>query len=307
MHNATVHYASRFQDSNTLRFLNALIETMQSFGTGVDRALYLDGSESGELQGSSTEVIAVGLCIGLTANLFDINKNQINPIYASGKRCDYRFEKNGLEYLVESKGRKHTGNLQAAVNDIFSKKANSTIGVPKYGVISHLPRDGNPCAMWVVDPEYVPAKVSLERRAMYLLAHYVSKARLAGFWRLADLLDERRVHLTRGGNLRDIDRQPLEYGSVMKLGTTAAFEFANGTQYQAFYSREQLAAFDGPDNAPKLVAGLERDAIEMLETQDFEKLMSGFLNRRDITDMRNSVSLNSDGSILMIPNRGMRR
>jgi len=117
IHSAAIHYQGRFRTSSSLRFLNAFFDVITSIDKYRDGKLYINDIESNEFQQSSSEVIAVGLCIEFTSEIFNINKNRIDLIEDTKKRCDFRFIKNSLEYLIESKGRK--GSTNQAIKDVF--------------------------------------------------------------------------------------------------------------------------------------------------------------------------------------------
>jgi hypothetical protein len=93
IHSAAVHYQGRFRKWKSMRYLNSFIDIVTSVDEFKDGKLYLTDHESNEFQTRSSEVIAVGICIELTSELFNINKNRIDIIESTGKRCDFKFVK----------------------------------------------------------------------------------------------------------------------------------------------------------------------------------------------------------------------
>ena len=64
-------------------------------------------------------------------------------------RTDFSAIKNGMEIIFESKGRKYSGAINAAIKDVFTKKANHA-SQSKYGVVSHLPRNNLPAKIIII-------------------------------------------------------------------------------------------------------------------------------------------------------------
>lgn len=176
---ATVHYMSRHKNP-FFRWLNAFVEIVSAIGEYRDGRLYLNDNEYSEFQAKTSEVIAVGISIELSTRLFDVNRNRISPIFISGKRCDFSFTKNNLEYILESKGRKHAKDLNSAANDVIEKKRRYGSNSPKYGFLSLLPRDGTNSTIRVIDPEFIPRQVSQAQSLRNVLRHYLVIARLCG-------------------------------------------------------------------------------------------------------------------------------
>ena len=216
IHSSAIHYQGRFRKSKSMRLLNAFLDIFTSVGEYGDGKLYFNDIESNEFQAKSSEVIAVGLCIEIMSELFNINKNLIYLIEDVKKRCDFRFIKNSLEYIIESKGRK--GSTTQAINDIFMKKQNYSSSFPKYGVISSLPRDGHCTSVNVIDPAFEPRRISREERIQKMLSYYSRLSYTTGFWRMGDLLSERALAIGKGAPLEQFDGKELEYDNIIKIG-----------------------------------------------------------------------------------------
>ena len=300
IHAAAIHYEGRYRNSKVLRFFNAFMEIFSSIGEYGDGKFYLNNNESNEFQQSSSEVIAVGICIELTSELFNINKNRIYLIEGTKKRCDFKFIKNSLEYIIESKGRK--GSTTQAIKDIFLKKEQYSGISPKYGVVSSLPRNGQYSFTTVVDPQFEPREISRQEEIQKLLVHYSKLSYLAGFWRMGDLLSSRAEALGSGTPLSEIDKKALDYENILKFGNSVAIQvgdlrsrvfFPRDSQYGFRYEYENLVAF----------FLMEEKLIKILNSQDFSALEEySFPSTEDIEIDNNYLSIGNDGSILMLAN-----
>ena len=106
LHSASVHYFPKHRDKCYRRYWNSYLDIFHNISDTSYEGLFLNAGEGAEFQAKSSEVIAVGLCISLACRLLDVKVAQISVIEGSGKRCDFSLIKGGLEYLIESKGRK---------------------------------------------------------------------------------------------------------------------------------------------------------------------------------------------------------
>ncbi|WP_157976498.1 hypothetical protein [Parahaliea mediterranea] len=296
---AMVHYSGRFPDSSILRFTNSLIDLIQSLdGVREDGHFYIREKEAAEFQTRSSEVLAVGLCLDLASKLFSVNRNRFYVIDGSRKRCDFYFEKNGLRYLLEAKGRK--GSISSARNDIFDKKLASGVTTPKYGFISQIPRGSKPTKMTVVDPDYVPSDFPRHLLIYQLLFYYSKLTKFAGFWRLSELLASRARAVRRSGSVVSFDNSPLDLGNVEKLGSSVVFE-VNGVPFTAFFPRnfEKLISFRFENFTS--IFPIDKLLVEILERQDYEKLLS-YHGTELAVQMGEGVSIESseDGSSTML-------
>lgn len=293
MHCACIHYASRFRNP-TYSFLNSFLEIVSSLPDS-DTGEYLVFVEGGdpELQGKSTEVIAVGLSIFLSIELFRIKRNRIYKIEGTTKRCDFEFYKNNLRYVIESKGRKR--NTSSARDDVFQKKYRLSSTVPKYGFISHIPRDGKPTKIEVVDPEYQPQEVSRFHQIVSLLKHYSVVSNVCGFWRLTQVLNKRIKQIEEAGSLDKFDNVALDFENIIKFGYQiqavnqhfSATTFLSGTQ---------------PENDYRINFLMEISLLEILEVQNFDALLEYEFKSEPSNEFIESRSFSAldDGSFLYI-------
>jgi len=293
IHCASIHYSGRYKNSRAMQLISSFIELIPSVRNSIDGGLYLFSVENNEFQAKSSEVLAVGICIALSSQLFSINKNKIGLIEGSSKRCDFYFIQNSMEYFIESKGRK--GSISDAVKDIFNKKSHYSQISPKYGVISHLPRDNKKVTVTIVDPEFTPKELNKTEEIRRLLLHYSRVAYMSGFWLLGEQLEQRLMEITSYHKLESFNNIRIDYGSIYKFGKVANFGFETCTG-QAFIPkdnsmygmREEYENYIG-------ILLMDRKLIEILEQQNFDNLMSYKADENIENDSLYSV--NDDGSI----------
>lgn len=268
---AAVHYHGRNGPKKSFKnLLDAWCEVAPSILRG-GFSLGLSGHETNEFQAKSSEVIAVGIGLCAAKELFGVSYSDISPIVGSGKRCDFEFTKNYLAYTLETKGRKYSGQIKHAVSDVYKKKENYTGA--KYGFVSHLPRDGSSCSLKVVDPEFEPREVSNLNRVITRLNHYAKAASLSGFWRLSELLVERAKLIDKIGTLEEFNEKPLDFGNVEKLGI--GFRLRASSWDSAFFiSKADNKALRVEKDTLTLTFGLQENLMEVLERQDYDKLLS---------------------------------
>jgi|GEM_PF-3314438 len=300
MHSAAVHYQTRFRKIKPARFLNAFLDTISSYApkSGGNK-LYLDDSQSSELQAQSTEVLGVGLSISLVSKLFRINKNRISVIEGSGKRCDFTFEKNNVEYLLESKGRKRKSSIKSAIDDIFQKKQQYPHS-RKYGVVSYLPRNQNPVSLVVVDPENEKSNLDRKDLILRLLKYYSREAILAGFWRLSSLLNSRIEALEEGISISEFEDVPLDYQGVAKIGTGYNI-MINPLSIETFFNPNKDIGFRHETENKRYFFALDSKLIQILEQQNYSSLLNypENISLNGIYSIgNNQFSLNTDGSVL---------
>ena len=306
IHSASVHYQGRYRKSPALRFLNALLELLPSFlSLPEDTNFYLNNLESSEFQTQSSEVLGVGLCISLTSKLFGINKNRISTIDDTNKRCDFTFEKNNIEYFIESKGRKDTNNIRPAINDTFLKKLSYNNG-SKYGIISFLPRNLTPVSIIMVDPDSTEILINRNDLILKLLKYYARQSLLAGFWRLAQVLNQRVESIQQGVSISQLENRSVDYKNIAKLGRGYTISIEN-TDLETFFNADSRVGFRSIINDKQLFYALDKNIIDILETQNYEALINySYRNGEEqtlIVDETNYFSLNNDGTILGIVNR----
>lgn len=295
VHAAAIHYSGRFGRNTFMKFINAFIELYVSVEPYTpDGRLYFNEKENGEFQGRSSEVIAVGLSISLSEQLFDVNRNRIGLIDDSGKRCDFYFIENGLEYVIESKGRK--GSIVSAVKDIFNKKIGYPNISPKYGIISKIPRGSTATTIEVVDPEFIPKKISRDELIKRLLIHYARVTALAGFRQLSNSLMSRADEISKTNDIASLENKPLTYDSAKD--PRYSFEIdAKGIIFHGYFSREELPVFYLISNGYMSMFAIEKRLFETLNRQDYNSLIDYELS---IEEPNRSLSVGSDGSMLLI-------
>ncbi|WP_338890540.1 hypothetical protein [Aeromonas rivipollensis] len=299
MHSATVHYQGRYPNSVSLRFINSFIEMIASIENyNSDGLLYFNNNENGEFQTRSSEVISVGLCIALSSKLFDVNKNRFRLIEGGGKRCDFYMVKDGLDYLLEAKGRK--GSISSAVRDVFTKKANYNAISPKYGIISKIPRGESPTSIEVIDPEFIPQEVPRKELIRLLLMHYSKVADVAGFWRLSELLLERSQAIFNGVEISLIENKQLDYDNVLKLGRSLEV-YNNDISCKVFFPRGNNSGFRKEFDGYVSLYPMEERLIEILNSQNYEELISYNYKEQILNDSDDTfMSVSNSGSILLL-------
>lgn len=296
---SSVHYQGRFRHSRPRQWLNACHEVLPSVEPWSYKAagLRLNSNESTEFQAKSSEVIAVGLGLSLCRKLFQIRYQDISTIERTGKRCDFSFIKNGRGYVVETRGRKQEFQIRYAIDDVFLKKAHHSGA--KYGFVCHLPREGQASSVIVVDPPFESHRVMEWERIARLLRYYSSASRLAGFWRLSELLNERVALLTDSKQSKQFNRVPLDYRNIEKLGSPVGMRLEN-VNASFFVPRssgsEGLFGYMGY----AFIIGLEQSLFEALESQDFDRLSSFRFpasSSEAISRPRVGACVNDDGTV----------
>lgn len=300
IHAASIHYSGRFRSNAHMKFINAFVEIFTSVepynGTGL---LYFNETENNEFQGRSSEAIAVGLCISLSEKLFNVNRSRIGLIQGTSKRCDFFLIKDGLEYFIESKGRK--GSTKSAFNDVLEKKANYPAISPKYGFISSIPRGSSHTSIDVVDPEFTPKDISREELIMRLLIHYKKVAALAGFWRLSELLEARATAIRSGAEILNLENKRLDYLDITELGKPIEIGFDNNNS-NVFFLNEMRSVFEKDFDGNVALFMMEKMLIEILISQNYDELIN--YNFAPIVPRQDSnLSVGTDGSVLIMASR----
>jgi hypothetical protein len=299
IHAASIHYSGRFSSNSYMKFINAFIEIFISVEPyNSNGLLYFNETENSEFQGRSSEAIAVGLCISLSEKLFGVNRNRIGLIEGSGKRCDFHLIKDGLEYFIESKGRK--GSSASAIQDIFDKKSNYAAISPKYGFISRIPRGSSETTMEVIDPEFTPNDISRNELVRRLLVHYTKVAALAGFWRLSNLLESRATAIYKGTAIESLENRRLDYDNILKFGQSIGIRYG-GENFNVFFPRENHSVFGKDFDGNTALFPMEQRLIEILNSQDYQSLIDYSLPTTDLNRGEGiNLSASADGSILIM-------
>ncbi len=273
IHYASIHYQSKFHNSLSRRFKYTLDTIEPAIIHGSSDSFIFSGTEESELQRITSEVIGVGFSVGLMHRLLDVKLNAINKLPEAGsmKRCDYEILKNNSRIIFESKGRKY--DIEGAKKEILSQKSNYTHCV-KYGIISHIPRDNTPSQLFVIDPEEEPSKIDKHYMIISLLNHYSKGARLAGFYRLSEKLNDRLYAIGLVEN--DTDRfkgKSLEYKNIFKIGKTLQITVDN-LSFQSFFAPDLQNGLKATleDNS-MLIFGMDKNLIRLLESQDYDQLL----------------------------------
>jgi hypothetical protein len=283
MQAAAVHYQSRFRHSRASRFANAFLELMPVVDPGNPTGgLRLRDAQSSEFQTRSSEVLGVGLCVLAATQLFGVNRNRIEPIETSGKRCDFRVVLGGTSCNFEAKARQHTGHLSSAIDDVFDKKS-AKPDTPAYGFVSHVPRNDGETSMIVVDPQRDDPRVTRPERIAAILRHYVRVVTLAGFWRLADALNERVAALEGAIAVQRLDGERLEFGSVAKMGRSYRVETRSG-EFEFFAASDSELGLNLGWEHLRFVLAIDPKIYEILVAQDFDALERYSLQSADGSD-----------------------
>lgn len=299
IHYACIHYSGRYKKNSIMKFINSFVELIPSIQNSSGTDLYLSDEENNEFQAKSSEVLAVGICIGLTSKLFAINKNEIGLIEGSGKRCDFYFIKNNLEYYIESKGRK--GAISSAISDVLDKKSEYQPYAPKYGIISQLPRNGNKVHATVVDPDFIPTEITFREKIRRLLFHYSKVSYLAGFWLLGDLLVERSEALREDVDISTFDKKALDYGNIYKFGNVLDISIGNHTG-KVFIPRDnRIQGIRESFENYTAVFLMDQRLMKILEEQDFHTLVEYRMQENNHHD--SLYSIHNDGSIFAFINK----
>lgn len=300
IHCAAVHYQSRFRKSGSLRWLNSFIELKTSLSNNNTNGLYLTDIESNEFQTRSSEVVAVGLSVFLITKLLNINTNRVCTIEGTGKRCDFSVIKNGTETIFESKGRKNSSAINTAINDIFNKKTNHS-SQSKYGVVSYLPRNNSPAEVIVVDPEINDNEISRKDTILRLLIYYTKLSYLAGFYRLADLLNIRIEKILNGSNINEFENVSLDYQNIFKIGRGYEISYQDFSMVTFFPSKREHGFYHKIDNKIYFLS-MDKRLIKILEQQRFDDLLEyRCTSESDViidVNQNNFFSVNTDGSVL---------
>lgn len=294
IHYASIRYQSRFRDdlSRRLRYTFDTIEPSLLNTNATD--FYFNDFEDSETQKSSSEVIGVGFALHLMHKLLDTNMNRIHPIPAQGrkKRCDFEVLKNGYRYIVESKGWKT--NIKTAMAKIRAQKKSYGV-LPKYGVITHIPRDGTPCKIHCIDPEIDLPEVSREYLAISLLEHYSKTLRLAGFPSFSEQLNNRIDDITSAKDrIRKFENISLKFGNLQNVGESISVPIdSSKVEFLSGYNMDLGLKVDLSDGSI-LKFGISTDVLKLLENQDFDKLISYHL----INQSKESYSILDDGTLI---------
>ncbi|NTU49836.1 MAG: hypothetical protein HGA87_02915 [Desulfobulbaceae bacterium] len=268
---ASIHYQGRYRTQPAARVVSALAELAPSLSRAWDGGfLCFGGNESNEFQTRSTEVIGVGLAIGIARRLLAARRNQVFVIEATGKRLDFWVETPLGRYAIEARGRK--GDLQDAIQGVYDKKIVQQATMPHYGVVSHIPRDGSPATSLVVDPIHSPEPTPDYVRARLVLEHYARTAAIAGFWRLSQLLFHRADHIVSQATLEAVQDTRLDYGRVAKLGRSLSVSLGEAGTWDVFINADPSLGLRSSVDRHSMLLGLDRHLVELLEMQDLGDL-----------------------------------
>ena len=269
---AAIHYQGKHRTSTPLRVLNAALELAPSMSHTWDGGFVcFGGDESSEFQTGSTEVIGVGLAVGVATRLFGVRRNQVYVIEGTGKRLDFWIQKGSDRYLVEARGRK--GDLQDAIRGVYSKKSAQESAQPRYGVVCHVPRNGSPATALVVDPTNDPEPTPDYVRARLVLEHYARVAALAGFWRLSAQLFHRATLIVSNLSLEEAQGASIEYKNVRKLGRRMSFSLGDAGTWDVFVNADPSVGFRLSVDGHMMFIGLDRHLVDLLELQDIHDLV----------------------------------
>ena len=177
--------------------------------------------------------------------------------------CYLESIKDGERFIIEAKGRKT--NINGAKDEIHAQK-NSYPDLVKYGVVSHIPRNGEPSRLFVTDPEVELPPADRDYKIISILNHYSKIARLGGFYRLSEKLNDRIDDIIEANGVTgQFNHVSLDYGNVFKLGRAIEFSFPD-MAFSSFFSPNMEVGFKTIlKNNKMLVFGMDRKVIELLE------------------------------------------
>ena len=295
IHCASIQYQSRFSNSIARR-LKYTLDTIEPsiMGNTHGEFLFSDEEES-ELQKSSSEVIGVGFAVHLIQRLLDVKFGQISRILVNNrrKRCDFEVLKNGTRYILESKGRKT--NINGAKEEIRGQKREYP-DCAKYGVVTHIPRNGTPCRMHVTDPDIELPEVSWDYQVIAMLEHYSKVARLAGFYRMSEVLNKRleEIHDSEG-MASQFNNKVLDFGDITKVGKVIDIA-VSGKSFNCFFYPNllELGLKWYFQDGPMLVFAMDQAVVELLRDQDFQHL----LEYRFVNEDKGDYSVLDDGTLV---------
>lgn len=295
IHCASVQYQSRFSNSIARRLRYTLDTIEPSIMENTYGEFLFSDEEESELQKSSSEVIGVGFAIHLIQRLLDVKFGEIGriPVNNRRRRCDFEVLKNGTRYILESKGRKR--NINGAKEDIWEQKKEYT-NCAKYGVVTHIPRDGTPCRIYVTDPNIELPKVSWDYQVIAMLEHYSKVARLAGFYRMSEVLNNRIEEIyDNDGMASKFNNQVLDFGDITKVGRVLNITVLDKSFNCFFYPNLLELGFKRnlPDGS-MLIFGVDKTIVESLQNQDFERI----LEYRFVNEDKGEYSVLDDGTLV---------
>jgi len=273
LHYSSIHYQSKFYNSPARRFRYTLDTIEPSLVNPSSGQFIFTGNEGPELQKITTEVIGVGFTLSLMHRLLDVKLHNFNkiPITGRGKRCDFEVIKNGVRFIVESKGR------DKGYNDANSKILAQKLAyhnVVKYGVISKIPRDGTAASLWAIDPEikYRPADRNYINIA--ILNHYSKVSRLAGFNRLAESINYRLSRILRINNAAfEFNNQPLVFENDLNTQHSIKFQVLDTTFSSIFAPGNDFGVKIPVNDKKLLVFGIEKGVMGLLMKQNYDELL----------------------------------
>jgi len=295
IHCASVQYQSRFSNSIARRLRYTLDTIEPSIMGNTNGEFFFSDEEESELQKSSSEVIGVGFAVHLIQRLLDVKFGEISriPVNNRRKHCDFEVLKNGLRYIIESKGRKT--NITGAKEEIRGQKREYPNCV-KYGVVTHIPRDGRPCSMHVTDPDIEFPEVSWDYQVIAMLEHYSKVARLAGFYRISEVLNKRieEIHDSKG-MASPFNNKVLDFGDITKVGRVIDIAVL-GKSFTCFFYPNllELGLKWYFKDGSMLVFGVDKTIMESLRDQDFQRL----LEYRFVNEDKGEYSALDDGTLV---------
>lgn len=295
IHCASLMYQSKLNYSPSPRIKRALLTVEPSLlNNGNGGFTFL--SEDTELDKTSSEVIGVGFAVHLMHSLLDVNMNMINKIPVNGtkKRCDFEALKGGTRYIFESKGRKL--HVNGAKEEIREQKTSYLANV-KYGVVTNIPRVGIPCKIYVTDPEIELPKVNHDYQIIALLNHYSKAARLAGFSRLSEKINDSVNEILQKQNITGkFEAQSFDYEDRNEGVYIKKIPVLNES-FNCYFSRFLEVGLKWRlKKGNMLVFGLEEHIQRILEKQDFEEM----LDYSFIDEDKGGYSVLSDGTLVTI-------
>lgn len=299
IHCASIHFQSRF-NTNIPRRFRATYDVIEPNMQDNRNGFYFDRIEDSEMQKQSSEVIATGFGISLFQKLFDVNFNNIRRIPPDGrrKRCDYAIIlNNNTEVILECKGRK--SNINKAKNEILDQKRAHPNRQPKYGCISHIPRNGDPSSIIVIDPPSNTAELTREQRIVNLLIYYTKALQLTGLYILANHLNKRINEMIKDPRkVTHYNNKEIVYqGNVFKLGRTIHLQFDNQILTAHISPNFDIGFKRVIQGKYLLFFGIDHNLLRIIEDQDYDMLLEYKYKGNQSTPW---ASIQNDGTFLAI-------
>ncbi|MCC5845351.1 MAG: hypothetical protein JJU05_13970 [Verrucomicrobia bacterium] len=296
LRSASIHYQGKHR-SFPIRIAHAHLDLDGSLNNSLDNFVF-NQNERHEMQKLSTEIFALGLAIEASVKLFSVTRNSISIIDETRKRCDFVIQKNGIRIVAEAKGRKN--HPKSSYKDIFMKKAEYGNNIPKYGFVTHIPRNGSPVSLNIIDPPDFRINLTKHEIIKNILYYYSRCSYLSGFHRLGDLLLKRMIRINSDEDMMNYNMRPLDFGNILKLGHSYQVTLSNYANVLNFFQPvNPKFGMNLKYRNGVIQFSLTNELLSILENQDYFRLLEKKVH--DETHQEN-FSIYDDGtSMIFIP------